>query len=250
MKFHLFVVLALCTTGLFAQSKKELAAEVARLNSENTSLKSELAELQKPKLADLSNDDKKASYALGILVSKNLKAQGGDSLDLESLVIGMREVFEAKECQLTDQEASLFVQSYMQQAMVVKIERAKKEGLAFLAENKTKEGVKETASGLQYKVIASGNGKKPTATDQVTVHYTGKLTDGTIFDSSVERGQPATFGVNEVIAGWTEVIQLMSEGDKWMVFLPSELGYGEQGAGGEIPPHSVLIFEIELIKVN
>lgn len=250
MKFPILSVLVLCATGLFAQSKKELTAEVARLNSENASLKNELAELQKPKLADLSNDDKKASYALGILVSKNLKAQGGDLLDLESLVIGMREVFEAKECQLTDQEASMFVQSYMQEAMVAKMEKAKAEGLAFLAENKTKEGVKETATGLQYKVITSGKGKKPVAADQVTVHYTGKLVDGTVFDSSVERGQPATFGVTEVIAGWTEVLQLMSEGDKWTVFLPSELGYGEQGAGGQIPPHSVLIFEIELIKVN
>jgi len=175
--------------------------------------------------------------------------QGGDSLDYESLTIGIGDVFTNDSLQLQPQDAAMFVQVYMQQAMEAKIAKAKAEGLAFLAENKTKAGVTETPSGLQYKVISPGTGKKATATSQVTVHYTGKLIDGTPFDSSVERGEPATFGVNEVIGGWTEALQLMREGDKWMLYIPSELGYGEQG-GGQIPPNSVLVFEVELIKVN
>ncbi|HEY5823925.1 MAG TPA: FKBP-type peptidyl-prolyl cis-trans isomerase, partial [Cyclobacteriaceae bacterium] len=126
----------------------------------------------------------------------------------------------------------------------------KEGGVKFLNENKTKEGVKTTASGLQYKVITSGKGKMAKAESSVTVHYTGKLIDGTVFDSSVERGAPATFGVSQVIAGWTEAMQLMHEGDKWILYIPSELGYGERGAGGQIPPHSALIFEVELIKVD
>ena len=124
------------------------------------------------------------------------------------------------------------------------------EGQRFLAENKTKEGVKTTASGLQYKVITAGNGKAPIVTDKVTVHYTGKLTDGTIFDSSVARGTPYTTGLTQVIGGWTEALQLMHEGDKWIIFIPENLGYGSRGSGAQIPPYSVLIFELELIKVN
>lgn len=249
MKF-LILPLLLCGLLASAQSKKELITKTQQLSAEVEALKKQVDELKKPKAADLNDQHKKASYALGILVSKNLKMQGGDSLDYESLTYGIRDVFKGDSLQLDPQDAAMFVQVYMQQAMQAKIEKAKAVGVAFLAENKTKAGITETASGLQYKVITAGTGKKPTATDQVTVHYTGKLLDGTPFDSSVERGEPATFAVNEVIAGWTEALQLMREGDKWILFLPSELGYGDQGAGGQIPPHSVLVFEVELIKVN
>jgi FKBP-type peptidyl-prolyl cis-trans isomerase FklB len=127
---------------------------------------------------------------------------------------------------------------------------ARKGGEEFLAENAKKEGVKTTASGLQYKVNNSGSGKSPALTSEVTVHYTGKLIDGTVFDSSVERGEPATFPVNGVIAGWTEALQLMKEGDKWTLYIPFQLAYGERGAGGQIPPFAALIFDVELIKVN
>jgi FKBP-type peptidyl-prolyl cis-trans isomerase FklB len=229
-------------TGL-AQSKKELAAEVTRL-------KAELAELKKPKEPNLNDDDKKASYGLGVLIASNLKNQGGDSVNLESLYFGIQDVFKKNELVINEQECSVIVQSYMQGAMEKKATKMKAEGQAFLDANKLKEGVKVTASGLQYQVISTGNGKTPTAADNVTVHYTGKLVDGTLFDSSVERNEPATFGCGQVIPGWTEALQLMHEGDKWMLFIPSELGYGERGAGGQIPPYSVLVFEVELIKVN
>ncbi|MCW5911363.1 MAG: FKBP-type peptidyl-prolyl cis-trans isomerase [Cyclobacteriaceae bacterium] len=247
MKF-LILPLLFCSLLVNAQSKKELIAKTKQLNSEVELLKKQIDDM-KNKPADLGDPHKKASYALGVLVSKNLKSQGGDSLDYESINMGIRDVFTQGSLQLNPQEAAMFVQVYMQQAMEAKIEKAKAAGLAFLAENKTRPGVVETSSGLQYKIISSGTGKKPTATDQVTVHYTGKLIDGFTFDSSVERGEPATFGVSEVITGWTEALQLMHEGDKWMLYLPAELAYGEQG-GGQIPPNSVLIFEVELIKVN
>ena len=131
-----------------------------------------------------------------------------------------------------------------------KTAKLQEESKVFLENNKKTEGVNVTASGLQYKVLTAGKGKAPLATDNVSVHYTGKLVDGTVFDSSVSRG-PANFVVNQVIPGWTEALQLMHEGDKWIIFIPSDLAYGPQGAGnGQIPPHAALIFEVELIKVN
>lgn len=248
MKF-LILPLLLCSPLVNAQSKKELVAKTQQLSTEIESLKKQLDEFKKDKPADLNDQHKKASYALGVLVAKNLKMQGGDSLDYESLTIGIGDVFNNDSLQLQPQDAAMFVQVYMQQAMEAKVQKAKAEGLAYLADNKTKAGVTETPSGLQYKIVSSGTGKKPTATSQVTVHYTGKLIDGTTFDSSVERGEPVTFALNEVITGWTEGLQLMREGDKWLLYIPSELGYGDQG-GGQIPPNSVLVFEVELIKVN
>jgi FKBP-type peptidyl-prolyl cis-trans isomerase FklB len=138
----------------------------------------------------------------------------------------------------------------MQQASEKKSAKAKDLGKNFLENNKKNEGVIVTASGLQYKVLTQGTGKMPTPNSNVTVHYTGKLIDGTVFDSSVQRGTPADFGVTQVIRGWTEALQLMKEGDKWILYIPYDLAYGERGAGGSIPPYSALIFEVELIKVN
>jgi len=184
------------------------------------------------------------------LVATNIKSQGGDSLDIETLSLAIRDVFENKTLKMEQQECMSTVQQYMQQAMEVKGKKLAEESVAFLNANKTKEGVQVTASGLQYKVVTSGKGKAPVATDQVTVHYTGKLTDGTVFDSSVERNEPATFGVGDVIPGWTEALQLMHEGDKWILYIPHDLAYGERGAGGQIPPYAALIFEVELLKVN
>lgn len=231
------------TTGLFAQSKKELVAEVNKL-------KAEIEQLKKPKEADLTDKHKKAGYGIGVLMATNLKPQMGDSLNVESLLFGIRDVLENKTVKMTPDEAMGLVQPYMTAVMERKNEQMKKDNAAYLESNKTKEGVKTTASGLQYKVITTGKGKAPAATSSVTVHYTGKLVDGTVFDSSVERGEPATFTVNEVIPGWTEALQLMHEGDKWELYIPYDLAYGERGAGSQIPPYATLVFEVELIKIN
>ena len=228
---------------LFAQSKKELQAEVQKL-------KAEVEQLKKPKEVDFNDRHKKASYGIGVLIGSNIKSQGGDSLDAESIAAGLSDIFLNKTLKLDQNEAGMFVQQYMQKAMEKKTSKAKEEGIAFLENNKKQEGITVTSSGLQYKKITDGKGKTPLATDKVTVHYVGKLIDGTVFDSSVERGEPATFAANEVIPGWTEALQLMKEGDKWTLFIPSDLAYGERGAPPQILPYATLIFDVELLKVN
>lgn len=250
MKVYALGFIMLLSTTLFAQSKKELLAEAERLKAEIVKLNVEITELKKPKEVVLQNEHQRASYGLGVIMGSNLKNQGGDSLDIEVLSQGLKDFYEKKTLKISQEECMPIVQEYMQSAASNKNESMKKENLAFLERNKTAEGVKVTASGLQYKVIKSGTGKSPSATDNVTVHYIGKTIDGVEFDSSVKRGQPATFGLNQVIRGWTEGLQLMKEGDKFMFYIPQELGYGERGAGGQIPPFATLIFEVELIKVN
>ncbi|MFZ1808524.1 MAG: FKBP-type peptidyl-prolyl cis-trans isomerase [Cyclobacteriaceae bacterium] len=247
---YLLIGLLFVSTLASAQSKKELKAEVIKLNAEVESLSSELDALKNPPKAELNNDHEKASYGLGVLMASNLQKQGSDSLLVEILNEGMRDVMNGLPAQMDEEEAMAIVQPYMNRAMEREIEALKKEGVDFLAANKTKEGVRVTESGLQYKALTTGSGIMPNAASNVTVHYTGKLIDGTVFDSSVERGEPATFGVSQVISGWTEALQLMHEGDKWELYIPYEIGYGERGAGAQIPPFSTLIFEVELIKVN
>lgn len=197
----------------------------------------------------IQNQNEKTSYSFGVLVASNLKAQAGDSLDLNAFFQGINDAYKGKGIQMKIEECSNMVQSHVQQYSRRKGERVRKDGLAFLEKNKLDQLVKSIASGLQYKVITAGTGASPLATDKVTVHYTGKLIDGTIFDSSVQRGQPTTFNVNGVIRGWSEALQLMHEGDKWMLYIPQELGYGASGNNG-IPPFAALVFEVELIKVN
>lgn len=243
MKTLIFILTFSISASLLAQSKKEMQSEIEKL-------KSEITELKKPKVLNMEDPMVKISYSLGTLMASNVKAQGADSLDLEALSAGLKDVLQSKTLLVEQNEAMGLVQNYMQQAMMRKAEKAKAAGQQFLAENKTKEGVITTASGLQYKVLQQGSGKQPTAQDRVTVHYAGTLIDGTPFDSSIKRGQPATFGVNGVIRGWTEALQLMKEGDKWMLYIPYDLAYGERGSGAQIPPYSTLLFEVELIKVN
>lgn len=240
--FPLCVIL-FASTALFGQSKKELKATVEQLNAE-------IEQLKMPKEADISTENKKVSYALGVVVGSNIESQELDSLDLETLLLAIGDVFNDQDLKLSQEEAETTVQAYMQQAMEAKKAKVIEESANFLTENKTKEGVQVTESGLQYKVLKEGSGKSPAATDKVTVHYTGKLTDGTVFDSSVQRGEPVTFGVNQVIPGWTEALQLMQEGDKWEIYVPYPLAYGERGAGAQIPPFSTLIFEVELLEVK
>jgi len=190
------------------------------------------------------------SYSLGILLAQNLKQQGLDSVDVNTLSKGIDDVMSGNDLQVNLEEANRIVQEYMSAAQAKQYEGVIAEGKTFLEANAKNEGIQTTASGLQYRVVQEGTGATPADTSSVTVHYTGKLIDGTVFDSSLKRGEPTTFGVNQVIPGWTEGLQLMKEGAKYEFYIPSNLAYGERGAGGAIPPYATLIFEVELISVN
>ena len=196
------------------------------------------------------------SYSIGMNIARDLKHQSID-IDPEVFLQGVKDMMAGGKLQLTDDQVRSCMMSLQKDVMAKQEAKNKeageknlKEGAAFLADNKTKEGVKVTASGLQYKVLKDGTGPKPTATQTVSVHYRGTLLDGTEFDSSIKRGQPAEFPVNGVIKGWTEALQMMSVGSKWQLFIPSELAYGSQGAGATIGPNAVLIFEVELLAIK
>lgn len=258
MKLLLFCIFcATLAIPAFSQSKKELQAEAKKLQAETAQLQNEIAqlksqieEMEKPTEVDMTDTTGQASYCFGIVMASNMKSAGLDSLDMETFMVGFKDVFSNQPLKIDRSQAEATIQQYMQQAMMKKSSAIREEGQNYLDSNKAKAGVKSTASGLQYEVLKPGSGKSPKATDKVTVHYTGKLTDGTVFDSSVQRGQPATFGVNQVIAGWTEALQLMKEGDKWMLYIPYNLAYGERGAPPQIPAFATLVFEVELLKVN
>ena len=191
----------------------------------------------------------KFSYAIGLGIGQNLLSMGAQGINVEDFAQAIADVLNGKETAISHNEAREIVNKYFMELEAKMNAENIEKGKAFLEENAKKEGVITLPSGLQYQVITEGNGKKPSATDKVKCHYEGKLIDGTLFDSSIKRGQPAVFGVNQVIKGWVEALQLMSEGSKWRLFIPSELGYGAQQAGEMIPPHSTLIFEVELIEV-
>jgi FKBP-type peptidyl-prolyl cis-trans isomerase FklB len=200
-------------------------------------------------------DMEKMSYALGMNVAGNI-TELPIELDFKQLIAAINDVSSGKKSALELDEYHKFMQQFQQQvqeagrAAAAKAAEANvKVGKEFLEANKAKEGVKVTASGLQYRIITEGSGAKPTAKDKVKVHYTGKLIDGKVFDSSVQRGEPAEFGVTQVIPGWVEGLQLMSVGSKYEFVIPSELAYGERGAGGAIPPCAVLVFEVELLEI-
>jgi FKBP-type peptidyl-prolyl cis-trans isomerase FklB len=199
----------------------------------------------------------KLSYALGLGIGQQLAQMGVDGLNVDDFAQSIRDVLEGKELKVSHREAQQIVQQYFaQQEAKLNKERAeqgkvhKEAGEKYLAENGKKEGVVTLPSGLQYQVLREGNGKRPKATDSVKCHYEGFLIDGTVFDSSVQRGEPATFGLQQVIAGWTEGLQLMQEGAKYRFFIPYRLAYGEGGAGQMIPPFATLIFDVELIEVQ
>lgn len=193
--------------------------------------------------------DSKTSYALGLNVASNLLQGGITSLDINNFTQAIDDIFNKRKPQLEANEAQRLLNTFFSQLQERQGSEAKKEGQAFLEANAKKEGVITTASGLQYTVLKTGDGKRPQATDRVRCHYEGTLIDGTVFDSSYKRGEPAVFGVNQVIQGWVEALQLMNEGSKWRLFIPYNLGYGAHGAGNSIPPYATLIFDVELIKV-
>ena len=189
------------------------------------------------------------SYALGMSIGHQLQQMNATELNIEDFAKGIKDVFGGK-TEMTEAEAQTAVQGFFQQKAKEQADTAKSEGKAFLTENGKKEEVVTLPSGLQYQVLREGNGRKPNATDQVECHYEGTLINGQVFDSSYQHGETATFGLNQVIKGWTEGLQLMQEGAKYRFFIPYNLAYGEQGAGQSIPPFATLIFDVELIKVK
>ena len=191
----------------------------------------------------------KFSYGLGMGIGQNLQSMGINNMNVEDFMKGINDVLSGAKTEMTHAEAQKVVNEHFKALAEEAYAQNKNPGEAFLAENAKKDGVKVLPSGLQYQVIAEGNGKKPSATDRVECHYEGTLIDGTIFDSSIKRGEPAVFGVNQVIKGWVEALQLMQEGAKWRLYIPYDMAYGEHGAGEMIPPYSALIFDVELIKV-
>jgi FKBP-type peptidyl-prolyl cis-trans isomerase FklB len=198
---------------------------------------------------DEANELEKVSYSIGINVATSIKSEGLDSINSFYISKGFQDVFENKDLAINIEESNKIIGEYFNKKQDAKNQRLAIDSKIFLEQNKQKDGVMTTESGLQYLILSEGKGNNPTLNDNVTVHYHGTLIDGTIFDSSVDRKQPATFPLNGVIPGWQEALQMMSVGSKWKIFIPSELAYGESGAGA-IGPNSTLIFEVELLSIN
>jgi FKBP-type peptidyl-prolyl cis-trans isomerase len=210
-----------------------------------------------PKKSDtvtLSNENDSASYALGVLIGQNNKqnleaSPGTKDLNVDILINAFETQMKGDSAQMDAAKANALIQSFFQKVSERESAKNAEEGKAFLEKNKAREGVVTTASGLQYEILTEGNGPKPTADQNVKCHYHGTLIDGKVFDSSVDRGEPATFNVSQVIPGWTEALQLMPVGSKWKLYIPGELAYGERGAGRDIGPNTTLIFEVELLEI-
>ncbi|MCH2044404.1 MAG: FKBP-type peptidyl-prolyl cis-trans isomerase [Saprospiraceae bacterium] len=196
-------------------------------------------------------DTKKMSYGLGVLVGKNLASQVISSdISLEDLNKGVNDALQGAELDMPLEEANRLAQTYLQGIAERAAGKAKEDGLRFLEENAKRDGVVVRNSGLQYEILTEGTGKMPKLTDEVTVHYEGRLLNGKIFDSSYKRNQPATFRPNQLIRGWQEALSIMPAGSKWRLYIPSDIGYGARGAGADIPPHATLVFDLELISVK
>lgn len=191
----------------------------------------------------------KFSYAIGLGIGQNLVSMGAKEINIEDFSQAISDVIEGNKTKISHAEARDIVNAFFQEIAQKANADNIQQGKVFLEENKKRANIITLDSGLQYEILKDGNGKSPSMNDQVQCHYEGTLIDGTLFDSSIKRGQPAVFGVNQVIAGWTEALQLMKEGAKWRLYIPFNLAYGEQGAGESIPPYSTLVFEVELIKV-
>lgn len=200
-------------------------------------------------MADQTKKMEDFSYALGMSVCSNFIQSGIRTIDPVNFMAAVTDIFSGKEPKLTPEQANQILQDFMMEQQDAEGAKNLEEGTLFMAENSMKEGVVETASGLQYEILVEGDGDVPTANDEVKCHYHGTLIDGTVFDSSVQRGQPAVFPVNGVIQGWVEALQMMPVGSKWRLYVPSNLGYGERGAGGAIGANCTLIFDVELLEI-
>ena len=205
----------------------------------------------------LETQNEKVAYTIGMNIGKSLKRDSLQTLDLNTLLQGMKHAMSGTDSLMIEKEMNDVMMAFQQEmnnkteaATKSKGETNLKSGIKFLEDNKNKEGVKITPSGLQYKIVKEGTGAIPTASSTVTVHYKGTLINGTTFDSSIDRGEPASFQVNQVIPGWTEALQMMKKGSKWMLYIPSGLAYGDQAAGPTISPNSTLIFEVELLEIK
>lgn len=202
---------------------------------------------------ELSSNEQIFSYALGLRIGQNLKNQGVERIHADAVAAGIEDIVRGGELRMPINEVQAAVQAYQEEILAERTATADanlKQGQEFLAENKSREGVVERPSGLQYEVLEAGSGESPSADGSVVVHYRGQLLDGSEFDSSYSRGEPTTLEVGETIKGWQEALPLMQEGAKWRLFVPPELAYGERGAGGAIGPNETLIFDVELISVN
>lgn len=191
----------------------------------------------------------KISYALGLGIGQQIKNMHIEGFCIEDFAQSICDIMEGNPTAMSSRDAQTMLNAYFQKKQKEEAQQAIADGKVFLEENARRKGVTQTKSGLQYEVLSEGTGRSPKATDTVRCHYEGRLLDGSVFDSSYQRGEPADFGLNQVIAGWTEGVQLMKEGAKYRFFIPYLLGYGEHGAGSSIPPYSTLIFDVELIKV-
>ena len=254
MKFSQWVVAglvsAVCMTGtVSAQVKKSAARPVPKPAARP-------ATKPAPAAGSMASSQDSISYSVGLFMAQSLKQNGMTDLNSALVAQGLQDAVKGGSTRLTMEQAGAIMNAYQQKQFAVKNAESMKEsaenkkiGDEFLATNKAKAGVMTTASGLQYAVIKEGTGPKPTAADRVKVHYTGKLLDGKVFDSSVERGTPAEFGVTQVIKGWTEALQLMPAGSKWTLYIPADLAYGDRGAGADIKPGSTLVFDVELLDI-
>jgi len=207
------------------------------------------------KTVSLTNENDSASYALGVLIGQNNKqnldaSPGTKDLNVDILINAFTGQMKGEESQMDANQANTLIQKFFKKVSEREATKNAEEGKAFLEQNKAKEGITTTESGLQYEILKAGDGPKPTAEQNVKCHYHGTLINGTVFDSSVDRGEPATFNVSQVIPGWTEALKLMPVGSKWKLYIPSELAYGERGAGKDIGPNTTLIFEVELLEIE
>jgi len=240
-------ILFCAVLGCFSQSS--LFAQDTKVKSKTTSVKSNA---EKSNTQDLKSGLDSMSYAIGINIATDLQQRGIEDLNLDMMRKGFEDVLKNKPQLLTKEQCGMTLQQKLQEFAQKKSMAMRQNGIDFLNKNKERKEVISLPNGLQYEVLQAGeeNGMKPKAVDTVVVHYVGTLIDGKEFDNSIKRGEPATFPLNGVIKGWTEILQLMTKGSKWKVYIPSELGYGDRGAGGSIPPGSVLIFEINLIDIK